>query len=131
LLLFFLGFVLSFIAFLGVSEQGNLPGNSKTRKKCFYKKSMSQTFPKKIDQNFVVSFPSPLFFYLSRFRVFLSDGSSKTQQKAFYKKNGSKKNYKKIGKNPKPILFLCFFFMLGASRSGEFKNITKNNLKKV
>jgi hypothetical protein len=70
--------------------------------------SKSKTFPKKIDQNFDVSFSST-FLVLSRFWVFLSDGSSKTQQKTFCKKIVSKSFYKKFYQNPKPI-FCRFFF---------------------
>jgi hypothetical protein len=62
----------------------------------------------KIDKNFDVTF-SRLFFVLSRFQVFLSDGSSQTLQKTFYKKIVSKSFYKKIDKKSQTDFFSIFF----------------------
>jgi hypothetical protein len=70
-----------FWAFLG-------KGSSKRQLKCFCKKSMSKTFPEKIDKIFDVSFSSICFrltaflstFCLVRFWAFLGGGRSKTRQ---------------------------------------------------
>jgi hypothetical protein len=81
-------FLVRFWAFLG-------KGSSKIPLKCFCKKSMSKTFPKKIDKDFDVSFSST-FFVLSRFRGFLSDGGLKTHKKTFCKKHRVEKFLQKI-----------------------------------
>jgi hypothetical protein len=67
-------------------------------------------FPKKSTKNSMSVFHR-LFFVLSRFRVFLSDGSaSKTLlKKRFAKEIVSKRFYQKFTKNPKPIFFSIFF----------------------
>jgi hypothetical protein len=64
-------------------------GSKKTPYKYFCKKSMSKTFPKKIDKNSMSVF-FPTFYGLSRFWVFLGDVSSKTPQQIakFLPKNG-------------------------------------------
>jgi hypothetical protein len=100
-------------------------GVQKHHTNIFTKKSMSKTFPKKVDKNFDVSFTT--FFVLSRFRVFLSDGSSKTLQKTFYKKIVSKSFYKKSTKNPKSILSRFFYLVFGRfSVRGVQKHYLKN-----
>jgi hypothetical protein len=70
----FLIFLLRFWAFLGKGQLAR--GVQKHHKNMFtvYKKSMSKTFPEKIDKDFDFSFSST-FSVLSRFRVFLSDVS--------------------------------------------------------
>jgi hypothetical protein len=78
-------------------------GSAKTPQKYFYKQSMSKTFPKKIGENFDVSFSST-FFILPHFRVFLSDGRSKTLRKTFCKKSHRKVFIKKTTK-----IENCFF----------------------
>jgi hypothetical protein len=85
-----------FWAFLG-------KGSSKTPQKYFCKKSMSKTFPKTIDRDLDVSFPST-FFVLSRFRVFLSDGTSKHTKKTSCKKHRVERFLQK--KRPKTHAFL-------------------------
>jgi hypothetical protein len=71
---------------------------------------MSRTSPKKIDKISMsdVSFSS-IFFVLSRFRVYLSDGSSKTLQKTFYKKKCVEKVLQKIRPKLQNRFFLDFF----------------------
>jgi hypothetical protein len=72
---------------------------------------MSKTFPfpKKIDNNFDVSFPR--LFLLSRFRVFLSDGSTKYKNttKNVSQKVVSKRFYKKSTKKFKTDFFSILF----------------------
>jgi hypothetical protein len=67
---------------------------------------MSKRFSKILTKKIDVSFSS-VFFVLSRFRVFLSDGSSKTLQKTFCKKNRVE-NFS--AKNPKPTFSRIFFY---------------------
>jgi hypothetical protein len=71
--MFCLFFLVRFWAFLG-------KGSSKTPLKYFGKKSMSKTFPQKIEKKSMSVF-SRLFFVLSRFRVFFNEWSSKTLEK--------------------------------------------------
>jgi hypothetical protein len=92
---------------------------------------MSKTFPKKIDQNFDVSFPSDLFYRL--FGVFLSDGTSKTlKQKTFCKKHRvekSKSFYKKFDQKPKTDFSRFFYHVFGRFSVRGVKNATKKYRK--
>jgi amino acid transporter len=76
----------------------------------------------------------PWAFFLVRFWAFLGKGSSKTPQKYFYKKSMSKTFSKKIenfvGVSFSSIFF-CFIAFSGVSQRWEFKNTTKNILRKT
>jgi hypothetical protein len=98
-----------------VFERFSVRGVQKHHNNVFTKKSMSKTFSKTIDKTFDVS--SFLDFFLSCFRVFLSDWSSKTLQKNVLQKKSIEKLFTtKATKNPKPI-FLRFILIkfLGVS----------------
>jgi hypothetical protein len=82
-----------------------------------------------MSKTFNVGF-SRLFFVLSRFRVFFSDGSSKTPQKMFCKKSMSKKNPQKstkISMSGSPRFFVLsrfrVFFSDGSSKTLNKKNV--------
>jgi hypothetical protein len=89
-------FLVRFWAFLG-------KGSSKTPQKYFCKKSMSKTFPEKIDKNFDVSFSSAFRFYRG-FGCFSAMGVQKHYKKRFARRKVFTKKSTKI----RDRLFLDF-----------------------
>jgi hypothetical protein len=79
---------------------------------------MSSAFPKKIDKNFNAR-SSSIFWVLSQFWVFLSEGRLKTQQQLLTKN---------IDEKSKADL-VCFIAFLGVPRGGEFENTTEKYKK--
>jgi hypothetical protein len=92
---------------------------------------MSKTFSKQIDKNFDVSFSS-IFFGLSRFQVFLSDGSSKTLQKRFAKKSCRKVFTKKSTKiqNQTDFFSISFYHVFGRFSVRGVQKYDKENIGK-
>jgi hypothetical protein len=92
---------LFFIEFFGyVFGRFSVSGVQKHHKNVFAKSPCRKLFQKKSTEISMSVFPR-LFWFLSRFRVFLSDGSSKTPQKNVLQKIVSKSFDKKIDKKSK------------------------------
>jgi hypothetical protein len=124
----FFSWLFFLVRFLGVSRQGEF----KNTIKIFWQKVRVESIPKISTKNSMsdVSFSST-FFVLSHFRVFLAMGVQKHYKKLLQNKSCRKGFTKKSTRAPKPmfsrfvlITLLCF------SRWGEFKNTTKQILKK-
>jgi hypothetical protein len=95
----------------------------KHHKNMFTKSPCRKLFPIKSTEILMSVFPR--IFFLSRFRVFLSDGSSKTLKKTFCKKIVSKSFYKKFDKRSKTDFFSQFVYHVFRRFKNTIQKISK------
>jgi hypothetical protein len=115
------------LAFFGEFKNA-IRGVQKRHKHVFAKKSMSKTFPKKIDKNFDVRFSS-IFLFCLVFGCFLATEIRKHYKKRFTKKSCRKAFTKKSTKNPKPIFSRLVYHVLGCFSIGEGEGSSKTPQK--
>jgi hypothetical protein len=107
---------------LGVSRQGEFKNTIKIFLQKVHVENVFLNFDQKNRCQFFLD-----FFFLSRFRVFFSDGSSKTLQKTFCKKNRVEKFLQKVRQKSKPT-FSRFFFPHGFGRF-SIRGVQKHDKK--
>jgi hypothetical protein len=106
-------------------------GSSKTPQKYFCKKSMSKTFPKKIDKNFDVSFSSN-FCFIAFSGVSQRWEFKNTTKNVLQKKSCRKVFTKNSTKNPQPTFSrIVFYHVFGRFSMRGVQKHDKKNIKKI